>query len=641
MKRRLPWILWGVSVGLSLATVVLMLLAGGRAAGTEGSLAFDAVLALGLLTFPTVGLVIASRRPENVIGWLFCAVGVPFALSSACFAYTTYTLGAGGPLPGGEIAAWLNVWLFLPSLFGLPALLFLLFPDGHLLGPRWRPVLWLTLAAMVGVAAAPALRPGEMPDAAVKGTVNPLGIDGADAVIDWLEAVAGLAALLSIALATASLVIRFRRSRGVERQQLKWFASAALLFALACVSFLALAGSLEFLGQLLILTCYALIPVAAGVAILRHRLYDIDVVINRALVYGALTATLGATYLGAGAAGRARSWPLGLRGRGLDARRGRALPPRAGGDPGCGGPALLPPALRRGAHAGGVRHALARRGRSRGADRRPARRGRRHRPARPRLGVAAMRRALRAIWRAAVASPAMRWLPWAIWVLVVGVFAAISGAALDDGLVQFISYLLFVLAFTTVGALVASRRPRNAIGWLLLLAGGSYVLGGLSEHAVDGGNASALVAWVGEWIWLAGIGPVATFGLLLFPTGHLPSPRWRPVAWLAAASVVASVMAIAFKPGRFEGSAIENPLGIPGLPDWTGTAALLVLLAAVAGSIASLRARYRAAGAAGARCSSSGCSTRRRSSPPAWWSRHRSKRSSARRLSTSPTWWSR
>ena len=92
-----------------------------------------------------------------------------------------------------------------------------------------------------------------MPDAAVEGTVNPLGIDGADAVIDWLEAVAGLAALLSIALATASLVIRFRRSRGVERQQLKWFASAALLFALACVSFLALAGPLEFLGQLLIL----------------------------------------------------------------------------------------------------------------------------------------------------------------------------------------------------------------------------------------------------------------------------------------------------------------------------------------------------------------------------------------------------
>jgi hypothetical protein len=298
MRRRLPWLLWGASVGLSLATVVFMLLAGGRAAGTEGNPAFDLVLALGLLTFPTVGLVIASRRPENAIGWLFCAVGVPFALSSACFAYATYTLGAGGPLPGGEFAAWLNVWLFLPSLFGLPALLFLLFPDGRLLGPRWRPVVWLTVAAMIGVAAAPALRPGVMPDAAVEGTVNPLGIEGADAAIDTLEAVAGTSALLSIALAAASLVIRFRRSRGVERLQLKWFVSAALVFALACLAFLALAGELEFLGQLLILTSYALIPVAAGVAILRHRLYDIDVVINRALVYGLLTATLGGAYLG-------------------------------------------------------------------------------------------------------------------------------------------------------------------------------------------------------------------------------------------------------------------------------------------------------------------------------------------------------
>ena len=275
-----------------------MLLAGGRAPGTDGNAAFDVVLALGLLTYPTVGLVIASRRPENAIGWLFCAVGVPFALSSACFAYTTYTLGAGGHLPGGEFTAWLNVWLFLPSLFGLPALLFLLFPDGRLLGPRWRPVVWLTVAAMIGVAAAPALRPGVMPDAAVHGTVNPVGIHGADAAVDILEAVAGTAALLSIALAVASLVIRFRRSRGVERLQLKWFASAALLFALACLAFLALAGTLEFLGQLLILAAFSLIPVAAGAAILRYRLYDIDVVINRALVYGALTATLAAVYLG-------------------------------------------------------------------------------------------------------------------------------------------------------------------------------------------------------------------------------------------------------------------------------------------------------------------------------------------------------
>jgi hypothetical protein len=190
----------------------------------------------------------------------------------------------------------------------------------------------------------------------------------------------------------------------------------------------------------------------------------------------------------------------------------------------------------------------------------------------------------------------MRRLPWAIWLVVLALFAAIVPTALEDGPAQFVSYLLFVLAFTTVGALVASRRPRNAIGWLLLLAGASYVLGGLSQHAVDDGRAGAFVAWIGEWIWLAGIGPVATFGLLLFPTGHLPSPHWRPVAWLAAAGLAAGVGAIAFKPGRFESSPIENPFGIPGLPGWTGSAGLLVLLAAVAGSIASLAARYRAAG---------------------------------------------
>ena len=188
----------------------------------------------------------------------------------------------------------------------------------------------------------------------------------------------------------------------------------------------------------------------------------------------------------------------------------------------------------------------------------------------------------------------MRRLPWAIWLLTVAVFAAIVPSALDDGLGLFLSYVLFVLAFTTVGALVASRQPRNAIGWLLMLAGLSYVLGGVSASAGD--DPPALVAWFGEWIWLVGIGPVATFGLLLFPTGHLPSPRWRPVAWLAVVALILAVGAVAFKPGRFEDSAIENPVGIPGLPDGAGTAALLVLLVALAGSIASLRARYHAAG---------------------------------------------
>ncbi len=293
--RTLAWSAWAVAVLLAVGTAVLLLLAG----DVKGqNAAFDAVLAVVLLTYPTVGAVIATRRPGNAIGWLFCAVGVPFALTSFCYAYATYALlTAPGSLPGGVTAAWLSSWVQFPPLFGAPALLFLLFPDGRLLGPRWRGAVWLTVLAMVGFAAAPALRPGPMPDAAVKGTVNPVGIEGAGPLLDTIAAVAGASALLSLLLATVSLVLRFRRSRGVERLQIKWFAFAAALFVVACAFGFFVFAQNDVVFGLVIVGTFAAIPLAAGVAILRYRLYDIDVVINRALVYGALTATLGATYL--------------------------------------------------------------------------------------------------------------------------------------------------------------------------------------------------------------------------------------------------------------------------------------------------------------------------------------------------------
>jgi hypothetical protein len=289
--RRLPWILWGVSVGLTAVAFPLLAIAGDPGADGDLAPAFDAVMTFALLSFPTVGALVASRHPDNVIGWLFCAVGVPFSLTSVAYGYATTGWA------GADYAAWLNGWLFLPPLFGVPALLFLLFPDGRLLGPRWRGAVWLTGVAMVGFAAAAAFTPGVLQDAPVDGVENPLGVAGAGAVFDALAAVAGSLALLAILVAAVSLALRLRRSRGVERLQLKWFAAAALLFAATCLAFITV-GVSDHLGQLGILAPYSLIPVAAGVAILRHRLYDIDVVINRALVYGALTATLGATYLG-------------------------------------------------------------------------------------------------------------------------------------------------------------------------------------------------------------------------------------------------------------------------------------------------------------------------------------------------------
>jgi hypothetical protein len=156
---------------------------------------------------------------------------------------------------------------------------------------------WLTGLAIAGFLAAPALRPGPMPDAAVKGRVNPVGIAGAGPLLDTVASVAGVSLLIAIALGTVSLVLRFRRSHGAERLQLKWFAFSSALFALACALGFLVFSQDDVLFGVVVVGAFSAIPVAAGVAILRHRLYDIDVVINRALVYGSLTATLGATYL--------------------------------------------------------------------------------------------------------------------------------------------------------------------------------------------------------------------------------------------------------------------------------------------------------------------------------------------------------
>jgi hypothetical protein len=195
-------------------------------------------------------------------------------------------------------------------------------------------------------------------------------------------------------------------------------------------------------------------------------------------------------------------------------------------------------------------------------------------------------------------------LAWSLWLVIVAVAVALSLiSALDDGLAVFFAYTVFVLAFATVGALVASRRPGNPLGWILLGAGLSYVLGGTSEQVVeDGGNGGweTLFAWIGSWVWIAGIAPVATFGLLLFPDGRPPSPRWRPVAWLAGGALGAVVISLALQSGRFVDTAIENPIGLdaaPWLPRGLGVAGAVGLIAALAGSIASLRARYRVAGA--------------------------------------------
>ena len=194
-----------------------------------------------------------------------------------------------------------------------------------------------------------------------------------------------------------------------------------------------------------------------------------------------------------------------------------------------------------------------------------------------------------------------RWLAWGVWLAIVGTFAGVvvTGAAAEDGEGSAFAYTFFVGAFATMGALVASRRPRNPIGWILLSGGAAYTIGGLTITQTESeGGAPALVHWVSTWVWMAGIGPVATFGLLLFPDGHLPSPRWRAFAWFAAATIVVTGAVIAFKPGPFEDDTIMNPLGfdaIPGLMEVLENVSPAALALAILGSIASLFVRFRRA----------------------------------------------
>jgi hypothetical protein len=238
-----------------------------------------------------MGAVVASRIPRNAVGWILLALGAGTGVVLGLGAYAELSVAGGHhPYPADDYADWISSWLTPPLFFGLSAFLLLMFPDGQLPSRRWRPVAWFTAAALALVTSLGMFAPSE-----TSGLHNPIALSGnAAEVIRQLNAATDLAALPIMAGAAAALIVRLRRSRGVERQQLKWFTYTAALAGVA-LGLAPLTSDIAFLVGLLTL---AALPLTAGLAILRYRLYDIDVVINKTLVYGALTATLGAAYLG-------------------------------------------------------------------------------------------------------------------------------------------------------------------------------------------------------------------------------------------------------------------------------------------------------------------------------------------------------
>ena len=298
----LPKAVIGLCVAFAVATGVLLLLGVTETtpadefglAGVGG-----AAFAVASLAFGVTGALVASRVPGNPIGWILCAMGVLIGFGNLAYQYADYALFVEpGALPSGDVAA-VAQNLGLTPCFGLLGLVLLLFPDGRLRSRRWRPAAGIALLGSGLVQFGYAFRPGPL-DEPFENVMNPIGLGSTD----LLESFVGLGWLLmtvSVALGAASMILRLRRSSGVEHEQLKWIAFAAagigVVFALNFLSFILEIEGIDSLRIVVLGLTFSAFPVAAGIAILRYRLYDIDVVINRTLVYGALTASLVAVYL--------------------------------------------------------------------------------------------------------------------------------------------------------------------------------------------------------------------------------------------------------------------------------------------------------------------------------------------------------
>jgi hypothetical protein len=254
------------------------------------------------ITCSTVGVIIASRRPHHPIGWLFCVVGLLAGVNHLCAEYAIYALlSQPDSLPGGRAAAWVASWCGLPAN-ALLVFVGLLFPDGRLPSRRWLPFAWLNVVVAVVGTVAVAFLAGPIPT--LVPIENPLGLEGAKTLLGPVATVAGALERGILGLvAVASLFLRLRRARGGEREQIKWLAYAASVVVIGAILTYVIpeATDAQWVGQVglaLLAVGFVGIPIAIGIAILRYRLYDINLLINRTLVYGALTAILVAHYFG-------------------------------------------------------------------------------------------------------------------------------------------------------------------------------------------------------------------------------------------------------------------------------------------------------------------------------------------------------
>jgi hypothetical protein len=290
VERRSTRVAWSLLATWTASVAVLVTLSAVNGTFRPDALTDSVPLLLAFATFIVVGALIVGHRPGNAVGWIFAAIALLAVLGALGEEYAIFA--SARHLPGPVLAAWFASWAWYPTLALTLVFTPLLFPTGRLLSPRWRLVAWPAAAVMAAITGLAALQqtielaPGRM-------VANPFGLAGVENPEDSRLGAVLFPLLGPLVLAAfASLVVRFRRSRGDERQQLKWITFAAALLPLT------FAGDLlpDTAGNLLFAVVVSFLPVAAGVAILRYRLYEIDRLINRTLVYGLVSALLAGVY---------------------------------------------------------------------------------------------------------------------------------------------------------------------------------------------------------------------------------------------------------------------------------------------------------------------------------------------------------
>ena len=295
----LAWTLVAATVGLILATIIFTMLLRQYHLDSDYSAGFlDIAGDVALLVFPAVGALIVTRRPGNTIGWLFVGSGAIWAVYVFTDSYATYgTVANSGSLPATTWVAWITSWTGATDLLAVVSLLPLIFPNGHLPSPRWRPVLWITVSALIGFALLNAIKPGPIEGYSI--LHNPLGLDHGAALQSVIHKGLAWTLLAMIVVAAVAAIVRFRRATGEERKQLEWFtyATAMAVVTFAAALALSLLGIPDVWVGVVGLIGVIGIPVATGVAIFKYRLYAIELIIKRTVVYSILSTILAAIYV--------------------------------------------------------------------------------------------------------------------------------------------------------------------------------------------------------------------------------------------------------------------------------------------------------------------------------------------------------